>query len=510
MALPGYELLTMLGRGGMGVVFLARQQRLDRLVAVKMLQHEDSMDKEYVTRLQREAFVMASLSHPNIVSCHDFLHNEYGMFVVMEHIPGGLSVRDVIWRSGRLPEELAVRIALDAARGLEYAHEKDIIHRDIKPDNLLVYYDQGDPPQDPWKLFEAPNVRAMIADFGLAKAGHPLPDEHEATAFGRIMGSPAYMAPEQALGKPVDFRADMYALGATFYQLLTGDPPFSADTPMGTINLKLSNDVPDPREHEAKLSAPGLDVLLRMTQRRPADRHPDYPSLIADLEGLLAPAGTGTPAGRVRRRPTPFARAQARAWAAVALLAALLAVGVSLLHDAEQTPRLLSGTLDHWDGDTTAWSLAPPDDESPDEVSLTGRGRHASLILRKRLRPGTHILTRVRLPDPGSVGFGILSDGHVRWLFEWSRTETGNSYRCVADNVVKALPELETRDTWEWHHLDARVFRNHIVLYVDDQLVTQAVWKSDLNSFRPVLFGDTDGQVQFKDIHVAPVVLPDA
>ena len=516
IAVPGYELLTMLGRGGMAVVFLARQQRLDRLVAVKMLQHEDADDTDYISRLQREAVVMGSLSHPNIVGCHDFLHNEHGMFVVMEHIPGGMSVRDVVRRNGRLPEDLAVRIVLDAARGLEYAHEKDIIHRDIKPDNLLVYYDQGEPPQDPYELFRGPNVRAMIADFGLAKTGRPLPDEREATAYGRIMGSPAYMAPEQALGRPVDFRADMYALGATFYHLLTGEPPFSADTPMGTINLKLSNDLPDPRKHDADLSPAGLGILRRLTQRLSDDRYADYPSLTADLDRLAAPASTGTAARRSGPGRTPPPRTPAGAWAAVGLLAALLAAGMFVLHGAGRPPQLLSQELEHWDGDTTAWSLEQPDDESPGELSLIGRGRQASLILRKSLRPGTHILAQVRLPNPGTVGLGVLDGTQLRWLFEWTRTETGNSYRCVADSEERALPELEERKTYEWHHLDIQVFKNHIVLFVGDEqdknkkLVSQAIWETDVDRFRPVLLADTDWEVQFKDVRVEPVLLPDA
>ena len=507
--LPAYELLTMLGRGGMAVVFLARQQRLDRLVAVKMLQQQDANDADYIARLQREALVMASLSHANIVGCHDFLHNEHGMFVVMEHIPGGLSVRGVIRRSGKLPEDLAVRIILDAARGLQYAHEKDIIHRDIKPDNLLVYCDQGEPPQDPRELFEAPNVRAMIADFGLAKAGHPLPDEHEATVYGRIMGSPAYMAPEQALGKPVDFRADMYALGATFYHLLTGEPPFSADTPMGTINLKLSNDLPDPRRHEADLSPEGLSILRRMTQRRPADRYPDYPSLIADLEDLAATVKPDSVVRRGGRRPTPFPRAHPSAWAAVALLAALLAVGLVFLHHAGQAPRLLSETLHLWQGDTEAWALVR-DEESHDELSLTGRGEKVSLILRRPLHAGTSISALVRLPDPGSLGVAIFSKEQIRWLFEWTRTETGSLFRCTVDNRELRLPTLDERKKWDWHELDLRVFREHIVLFVDGQLVNQAVWSDELTRFRPMLLADTETLAQFRDMRVAPVPSPDS
>jgi serine/threonine protein kinase len=209
-----YEISAELGKGGMGEVYQAKDTKLGRDVAIKVLPEEFALDKDRVTRFQREAKLLASLNHPNIAAIYGLEESEGAHFLVMELIEGD-TLRDRI-KSGPIPVEEALQLALQMAEALEAAHEKGVIHRDLKPANIKV----------------TPDGKVKILDFGLAKAyagdegNINLADSPTisaaATQQGVILGTAAYMSPEQAKGKPVDKRADIWAFGAVLYEMLTG------------------------------------------------------------------------------------------------------------------------------------------------------------------------------------------------------------------------------------------------------------------------------------------------
>ena len=169
LTLPDCQMISRLGRGGMGAVFLAKQKRLDRLVAVKMLNKAVAANPEFVEKLLREAVTLAALNHPNVVGCHDIMTTDQGVFLIMEYIPGQLTVRDLVLRLGNLPEPVVARIMLDVVKGLSYIHAKGFTHRDLKPDNLMLFWDKPQPPRTFAEIFADTQTRVTICDFGISQ-----------------------------------------------------------------------------------------------------------------------------------------------------------------------------------------------------------------------------------------------------------------------------------------------------------------------------------------------------
>ncbi|MBI4605127.1 MAG: protein kinase [Planctomycetes bacterium] len=274
----GYLIQQRIGRGGMGTVYRALQISLERLVAFKVLSRALTEDREFVVRFLSEARVAAKLDHPNVVRVYDVGEDGGCFFLSMEHMPGG-SVQDAIDREGPLGPERAIRLGLDAAKALVWASEKGIVHRDLKPDNLLVAQDGS----------------VKVADFGLAA------DERKSKtlyAGGKVLGTPGYMAPEQALGKPVDHRADIYALGSTLYAALVGAAPYSGTSPVEVL-LKKVNEPPRPLREAAPSTPPAVAAAVeRMMAREPEDRYATAAEAHAALSEALAALreAPGTPA----------------------------------------------------------------------------------------------------------------------------------------------------------------------------------------------------------------------
>src|SRR5262245_10584414 len=218
--LGSHEITALLGKGGMGEVYRARDLKLKREVAIKILPEEFSRDADRVSRFQREAEVLASLSHPNIAGIYDLQEANDTRFLVLELVEG-ITLADLIAR-GPIPVEEALRIANQIAEALEAAHEKAIVHRDLKPANVKL----------------TPDGKVKVLDFGLAKAIESAPANAglsnsptllSGTMGGMILGTAAYMSPEQARGRPVDKRADIWAFGVVLYELLTGKQPFQGE-----------------------------------------------------------------------------------------------------------------------------------------------------------------------------------------------------------------------------------------------------------------------------------------
>ena len=272
-----YRIVRKLGEGGMGAVYLAEDTAANnRQVALKVLPKRHAQDAEFVSRFKREARSAIGLAHPNIVAAYA-VGEDFGVhWYAMEFCPG--ESLDARLKRGALPWCDAVRIISQVAAGLAHAHAQQIIHRDIKPANVVL----------------AANGTAKVLDFGLAKqlgGGQSL-----MTQTGVVMGTPHYIAPEQARGeKDIDGRADIYALGATLYHLITGHTPFSGSSPAAVIMRHLSDELPDPRDEITDLPDGVVDVLRRMMAKQPQDRYRDADALIADLELVAAgqsPAGS--------------------------------------------------------------------------------------------------------------------------------------------------------------------------------------------------------------------------
>jgi serine/threonine-protein kinase len=261
-----YELLGELGRGGMGVVYKARQQDLDRVVALKMILASHLASPEIVRRFQAEAKASAKLRHSHIVQIHEVGQLQGQDFFTMEYIEG----KSLAQRLAEGPIELsaAVRIVSLIARAGEYLHRQGVVHRDLKPSNVLLDAD-GNP---------------YLTDFGLAKAF--LENDSRRTATGVIAGTPSYMAPEQASGRNEDIgpAADIYSLGAILYELLTGQPPFAAENPLDVLLDVLSGDPLLPRRINPKIPRPLELICLKCLSKSPADRYESAEALADDLD----------------------------------------------------------------------------------------------------------------------------------------------------------------------------------------------------------------------------------
>ncbi|MBX6762923.1 MAG: serine/threonine protein kinase [Rubrobacteraceae bacterium] len=265
-----YEIERYLGGGGMGEVYAARDHLLDRRVAVKVLKEPYSRDPSFVARFRQEALAAASLDHPGVVEIYD-APSEGGLpCIVMEYVGGG-TLRDLILRRGRLEWREAARITAGVARALAAAHAQGVIHRDVKPQNVLL----------------TPSGAPKLADFGIARAA----DATRVTAPGTILGSVYYISPEQALGEQTGPKSDLYSLGVTLYEMLTGGVPFEAENPIAVAMMHLREHVTPPSSKNPAVPAE-LDVILdRLLSKDPAGRHPDAGTLAAELEELVESGG---------------------------------------------------------------------------------------------------------------------------------------------------------------------------------------------------------------------------
>jgi tRNA A-37 threonylcarbamoyl transferase component Bud32 len=256
-----YRVVRHLARGGMAEVYLAHDELLDRPVAVKLLFPELADDASFVERFRREARAAAGLNHPNIVSVYDFGEDDGAYFMVMEYVEGE-TLRDIIRSRGPLPSEEAAGISADVAAALAAAHRHGIVHRDVKPGNVLV------------------SDMVKVADFGIARAGDP---RESLTQTGAVLGTATYLAPEQAQGQPVDPRPDNYALGVMLYEMLAGQPPFRGDTPVAVAYQHLSETPVPPSQHNADVP-PALDaVVLKAMEKDPARRQQSAQELRDEL-----------------------------------------------------------------------------------------------------------------------------------------------------------------------------------------------------------------------------------
>jgi eukaryotic-like serine/threonine-protein kinase len=319
-----YEIEELVGTGGMSSVYRARDSVLERRVALKILHEHFSADPEYVERFRREARAIARLNHPNIVTVID--RGEFGkrQFIVFEHIPGE-NLKEVVEREGQLPVAQALALTHQIARGLAFAHQHGVVHRDVKPQNVLL--DESG--------------TAKVTDFGIARSLDP---GEELTQTGTLLGTSDYIAPEQASGEPIDARSDQYSLGVLLYELLTGEVPYPADSFMAVAMRHLRDPVPSVRERRRDVPDRVDKIVARAMAKRPADRFPSTEAMMGAIEDALADTGEGAGRNeatgvhsRVERpspsrsaaRPGPRRRQRRRRFAP--LLLALLVVGAGAI-----------------------------------------------------------------------------------------------------------------------------------------------------------------------------------
>lgn len=274
-----HEIVEQLGRGGMANVYKGFHPGLAVHRAIKVIRPDLADTEGFRDRFQREARAVAALRHPNIVQVHDFGQQDDLFYMVMEYVEGE-DLKSRMIREGAIrPFSEAVRLIEQIGAALAYAHERGVVHRDIKPDNVLLD-DKG---------------QAILADFGIAKIIEA--DDAKLTATGTGLGTPAYMAPEQARGSTdVGDSADLYALGVVLYEMLTARLPFAADTPLAVLQRVIHDPVTPPREFTADIPDPLQGVVLKAMAKNPADRYPDVPALVEAAKQSLLGLGPETAA----------------------------------------------------------------------------------------------------------------------------------------------------------------------------------------------------------------------
>ena len=280
--IPDVELGEEIGRGGMGVVYRGRQTYIDRRVAIKLLLVDRAGGDEFLKRFQREAKILAGLSHPHIVACYQAgITAEGNPFLVMEYIEGP-NLRDWLNQHGAMSAPQALSLVRDLAQALEHANSQGIIHRDVKPENVLLQKRERAQPGDPFPF------QVKLVDLGLAR---PVGTggSTSLTMQGVVMGTPATMAPEQFEDPDhVDFKADMYGLGCVFYHAITGQPAFASPTLAQIVTAKISGPVPDPSRSVAGLDRSVVDLARSLLARDKAERPASYHELIERCDALLA------------------------------------------------------------------------------------------------------------------------------------------------------------------------------------------------------------------------------
>src|SRR6476646_8383694 len=327
-----YRLDAQIGRGGMSTVYRAFDTVLERAVAIKLMHREIASDSDQLERFRREARSVARLNHPHIVTVIDAGEEaaEDGgstPYIGLEFVEGE-TLKDLIRREGALDIPQAIAYAIEIARALGAAHERMIVHRDVKPQNVLIGEEGG----------------AKITDFGIARTL----TEEGLTVPGRVLGTTDYVSPEQALGQPVTGQSDLYSLGVVLYEMLTGRVPFSGETPVAVAMSHVREQIPDVQLLRGEVSAATASVVDRAVAKDLDWRYPDADSMVADLEEVLAieasRAGQATgeatsvlrtlPGGTRRRLPWRL-RHPARWAASIALLAAIIAIAI--IAAAQQT-----------------------------------------------------------------------------------------------------------------------------------------------------------------------------
>ncbi|MFO0869911.1 MAG: protein kinase [Pirellulales bacterium] len=399
-----YQILKRLGQGGMGVVYLGHDPRLDRQVAVKVLPATLSADPVSLERFLREARAAARFAHRHVVTVHEIDEQDGVCFLAMELMAG--STLDLVRSQGRLGWANATRAIAAVCRALSAAHSAGLIHRDIKPSNIL----------------RTANGEVKLSDFGLAKVAGL---EASLTTTNAVLGTPTYMSPEQCRGEPLDGRSDLYSLGVTYFELLTGRPPYVADQPLQVCFAHCASPVPDPSTVIDGLPPACAAIVTRAMAKEPQDRYATADEMLADLRRALAEAS-----------------AVAGERLADATQGASPATPVPTLKQTYSPPaRVPSATPETAGGDGTA-TVPPP---TPDAPVVSPPPVAPVLVIAGGGSPASRRTRRDWLKVATVVGAGVVAAGGLGWGV-WQLSQNPS----VAPSAADWRPLFNGRDLTGW------------------------------------------------------------
>ena len=493
------ELISKLGSGGMGTVFLARQTQLDRLVAIKCLRLDSIGQNALTSKLAEEAVTMAALNHPNIVGCYDVKFDEKYAFIIMEFVPGETSVKDLVARCRTLPESIVVKILIEAINGLMYIHGKGYVHHDLKPANILIYNEENIVGKKASEIFASPNTRIKICDFGIASksTGKSVTDTD-----GNIIGSPNYMAPEQ-LTSPLkaDFRSDIYSLAGTALYMLTGKPPFDISNNVLLMECKLTMDMPSPLMAGAKVSNRLSQIIAKMGRLDPDERYQSYTSLLNDLNELQE---------RLHAESnTSFTARKASFWKRISLVTfgfILVFLGYYIhqyVNDRFFKVKMVSFTDSpgYWAGDIAQWSIEQKRDEQGKPMVMSASMVTTPISLKYPVMPGQTIDIDVKLVGNGKAVFSIRDDVGLDVKLTWNSPDGDNIEASLVCNDIVCPSLAGISSSKEWHSLSFWVMRTGIMLHVDGEMTyMSSIPYTGRSSF--AVQTDINGAVQLKNCHV--------
>ena len=509
---PGYELLDVLGYGALGVVYRARQPRLQRDVAVKSIMQSRVAQQNVIARFQQEGAAIGRLQHPNIVSAYDSGTHRSRLYLVMELVDGSdLSQR---LDQGPLDSSTALSILRQTASGLSHALAQGIIHRDIKPGNLIL----TEAPAGFDLPAGVPLVK--IADFGLARLNPPTDPEQQDTRLtltGSALGTPMYCAPEQLTGDEVDHRADIYALGATLFRMLSGEAPFATDKVSKVIAAKVTGQLPNLESLPKNLDPEVRQLLLDMMAHDPEDRVPDYETLIRRIDqiqghgeassshGTSAPSAT---AADTRSNVTTSSTSRVtkssgwtgkRLWVPALLGLLLVALGTLAAPHLRPSPAVPMMVPSGWeahlfDGKTvTGWTkrigLWHGGVDVEGGAILVGKGSAVRVLPtpKGKTRPsdsfGVRIGVDLQNAESAEVHFGIESldrDDSQRLVARYAVDRVSLGSKAGIDGDFSSLgfelepPKSSEDDVPSYHELRIELHGEHWFVYFDGKLLGDA------------------------------------
>ena len=525
--LPGFEICKCLGIGGMGAVYLAKQKSLGRYVAVKMIKSEYARLPRYHDRIVAEARTMAALNHPNVISCYDIITTEDHVFLIMEYIPGGLNVKDLIFRFGKLDVNIVIRILTDVVEGLSYIHQKGYIHQDLKPDNLMIYCGTSNAAITPTDIFANPGNRIVISDFGIARDVHKQEEKNSNSNTQTVVGSPLYMAPEQYFTPDqIDFRADIYALASTAYHLLTGELPFqnlfSEGIPFQNQNTeelmrhKQVNGIPDPRalngnvipkdkNGEKKIYNELCEIIMRMGKPNPDDRYRSYDILLQDLHHVQTLSTIWFRVAGQEAKSRAFRHGIILS-GCVALLVILPFVVKNYVWKRYFSPVevSLAQSTSFWEEDgVKAWQRMPPDLEEP-HVYLRGMNTTEPLVLKQHLSPGHIIEFKARFFGIAQVGFGLRNESGPMLNILWRREDNGKINFMIASEhkPFSYIGEFNGKHPSKWVKFQIQIDKTQAVVLMDNKVLDVCHFHESLAQCQFFVSLQRSRYMELKDIYV--------
>ena len=515
ITLPGFEILSCLGIGGMGAVYLAKQISLNRYVAIKMIKSEFAHLSRYQDRFLNEAKTMAALNHPNIISCYDIVTTPDHIFMIMEYIPGHTNVGNLVKLFKCLEDTLVIRILTDVVEGLAYMYQKGYIHRDLKPDNLMVYCSTSSQGATPAEIFSHAGNRIVISDFGIARAIRN--SEGDGNSAQTILGSVQYMAPEQYFSpEEVDFRADIYALASTAYYLLTGELPFNIQNTEELMEYKRKNGVPDPRalhggqgskdqNTEHRYNDELCEIIMRMGKPDRDDRYRSYDILLQDLHHVQT---LNTIWFRVAGR-----EAKTRAFrhgiilsGCVALLVILPFVVKNYVWKRYFSPLQVSlaQSTAFWEEDgVKGWQRMPPDLEEP-HIYLRGMNTTEPLVLKQHLNSGHTVEFKARFFGISQVSFGLRNETGNLLNILWKREENGKAVFMIAPyhKPFTYIGEFNGKPPSKWVHFQIEIDKTQAVVLMDNKVLGVGHFQEPLAQCQFFVALSRSRYMELKDVYV--------